>query len=296
MLATNSKNAREYIGPNKFENQALPFIAIPTTCGTGAEVTWVSVLTDESSTPKRKVSIKGDKMFPKLAFVDSDMLSELPKPLIASTSMDALTHALEAYTVNCSNVVGDVLATKAIDCIFRYLPRAYNDIKNDDEARYYVSYASTVAGYTIFNADVAAVHCLSETLGGLYDIPHGVANAALLYPCMKYHQPYIKSKLDILANDIKLTEQPLYEMLVKQKGNEVKNMSGGDAFLECIDILRKEVNIPSFVEFGVNEKDFDLVASEAVYNNSNPSNPQEMKKENYLDIIKMAVNENLKAN
>ena len=142
----NKQSLSSFIGkPNLFSNDGiLPFIGIPSTCGTGSEVTWVSVLTDDSI--QRKISIKGDKMFPSAAVIDCDLLKTLPQELIAWTSFDALTHALEAYTSNVSNEISDLFAIKAIQLIFEYLPRAVNKIKQDRFARYYISMASTYAG------------------------------------------------------------------------------------------------------------------------------------------------------
>lgn len=140
--------------PNLHSSEGqIPFVAIPSTCGTGSEVTWVSVLTDDSI--QRKISIKGDSLFPDMAMIDCDLLKTLPSKLIAWTSMDALTHALEAYTGNKNNEISDMFAIKAIDLIFEYLPRAVH--KGDAFARYYISMASTYAGMAFGNADVAAV-------------------------------------------------------------------------------------------------------------------------------------------
>ena len=143
MLCKNSGSCLDYEGKNRFEHGSVPFVAIPTTCGTGSEVTWVSVITHPGQ--QRKLSVKGDAMFPAAALVDADMLKTLPAHLIASTGMDALTHAVEAYTVNCGNPVSDALAEKAIVLLFRYLPALYQNV-DDDDARFAVMRASTLAG------------------------------------------------------------------------------------------------------------------------------------------------------
>ena len=108
MLARNSGSCKDYEGKNLFTNSPIPFIAIPTTCGTGSEVTWVAVVSDSES--RRKISIKGDGMYPTLALVDSDLIQTLPPSFISYTGLDALTHAIEALVSRCSNPISDVLA------------------------------------------------------------------------------------------------------------------------------------------------------------------------------------------
>ena len=133
MLATNPGRATDYVGANRFDVAPLPFVAVPTTCGTGSEVTWVSVLTDvERAT---KVSIKGDGMFPDVALVDADLLRGLPSRLVAETGLDALTHALEATTGKRRNPAVDALAEASIALILRFLERAVSDVAGDREAR-----------------------------------------------------------------------------------------------------------------------------------------------------------------
>ena len=297
----NKQSLSSYIGkPNLFSNDGiLPFIAIPSTCGTGSEVTWVSVLTNDKI--KRKISIKGDKMFPTAAIIDCDLLKTLPKELIAWTSFDALTHALEALTTNenVNNDISNLFATKAINLIFEYLPRAVNKIKQDRFARYYISQASTFAGLAFGNSDVAAVHCLSETLGGLYDIPHGLANSAILYQTIKYHQPFIKEKLCKLCNDIQIEKKMVYQMLIEEiDGGQdtLKKMNKDDLFLLCLDRLRSEIGIvlKSFNQLNVKQSDYKYIAKECVINGSNESNPQTMNEDNYLKLLEMLENDKIK--
>ncbi|PYQ63257.1 MAG: 1,3-propanediol dehydrogenase, partial [Acidobacteria bacterium] len=164
MVITNGGAAASYEGRDRYTEKPLPFLAVPTTCGTGSEVTWVSVLTVEER--HAKISVKGETMFPDWAIVDADLLRTLPGRLVAWTGADALTHALEAATCRLANPVSDALAEKAISLLLKYLRRAAADIAGDAEAREAVMRASTLAGLAFGNADVAAVHCLSETLGG----------------------------------------------------------------------------------------------------------------------------------
>ncbi len=270
MLLKNPGSCLDYEGKNRFSNTTVPFLALPTTCGTGSEVTWVSVISHEKE--QRKLSVKGDAMFPDVALVDPDLLQTLPAHLVAYTGMDALTHAIEAYTGTLQNPVSDALAEKAIALIFAYLPRLVNDV-TDAEARFAVMRASTLAGMAFGNADVGGVHCLSETLGGIWDIPHGMANAMLLAPVMQYHAPFIESRLaamhDVIAPAATLSPG-----------------EGARAFLEEIERLTTLVQIPPFATLGIAEALYPEIAAGAAVNNSNNSNPQPMVADNYLEILK----------
>ena len=149
MLATNGGSALDYVGPNKFDNEPLPFIAIPTTCGTGSEVSWVSVLSDPIS--RAKLSVKGDAMFPIYALVDADALETLPAHLIAWTGMDALTHAVEALIALPATADSDELALQASAAIIRNIKRA---TEGNAEAQEAMMNASTEAGLAFSLSDV----------------------------------------------------------------------------------------------------------------------------------------------
>ncbi len=190
VMANGDAPVAGYEGRDRYTEKPLPFIAIPTTCGTGSEVTWVSVLTVEER--HAKISVKGETMFPDWAIVDADLLRTLPGRLVAWTGADALTHAVEAVTCKVANPVSDALATTAVSLLLRYLRRAAAHIGEDAEAREAVMRASTLAGLAFGNADVGAVHCLSETLGGRFDLPHGLANAVLLAPVVRYEPPRLR--------------------------------------------------------------------------------------------------------
>lgn len=271
MLATNSGRLADFEGRNRFCHPALPFIAIPTTCGTGSEVTWVSVIT----VPERraKISVKGDGMFPRAALVDPDLLTSLPSSLVAWTGIDALTHALEAVTGRLANPASDALAGRAIELLCRFLRRAVADIAGDSEAREAVMTASTLAGLAFGNADVAAVHCLSETLGGLYDVPHGLANAVLLVPVLRSHGAAIEAKLAEL-------ERPV-------TGGETEAPAAVRAgrVLDALEALVEGLRVPRFATFGAPPADFPDIARRAVANGSNASNPRAMGEEEYLAIL-----------
>jgi alcohol dehydrogenase len=272
MLASNGGQIIQYEGKNRYKQQPLPFIAVPTTCGTGSEVTWVSVLTHAES--QRKISVKGLTMFPTQALVDANLLKSLPPHFVAYTGLDALTHALEATTGNQANPVSDALAEKAISLLFRYLPRAVANISGDSEAREAVMRASTIAGLAFGNADVGAVHCLSETLGALYHIPHGLGNAMLLSPVLSYHKTYIIDRLAQLSRQTWPTD------LIGATKPDL-----AEYFLERVKQLSRTLEIPPFTSLDIKTLDYQKVAEMSVLNGSNDSNPQIMQTENYLEIL-----------
>jgi len=270
MLRNNPGNIDNYIGKNRFLGAPCPHICLPTTCGTGSEVTWVSVLTDLEK--KRKISIKGDSMFPTHCLLNEKLIETLPSHLIASTGMDALTHALEAYVCNCGNPLSDQLAIDATRKIFDNIENA---VAGDIEARNEMLFASTTAGLAFGNADVGAVHCLSESIGGIYDLPHGLLNASLLNTTLDYHAPVIDGKMQRLVKEI----------WPQAPSTRIANW---EFFLGKLEVLSRSVKIPQFGSLGISEEAFPLIATESVINGSNASNPQPMAEHDYINILRSA--------
>lgn len=276
MLATNDGHAEDYEGLAKYTQRPLPMIAVPTTCGTGSEVTWVSVLTHEAS--KRKISIKGETMFPVQALVDPDLLQTLPADLVKWTALDALTHALEATTCRLANPVSDALAEQAMLLIFRLLLRAVTDIELDVAAREGIMRASTLAGIAFGNADVASVHCLSETLGGLRDMPHGLTNAVLLAPTLAYNRPYIDRRLSQLLTIID-------EEMSPTTGGRVSYIHRADWFMESLENFLSSLDVPLFTSLGIPPDLYPTIAEGAARNGSNSSNARRMTKKAYVRLL-----------
>jgi alcohol dehydrogenase len=275
LLATNPGKIEDYEGRGKYKIPPLPVVAIPTTCGTASEVTWVSVITHMGR--KFKMSIKGPQMFPAVALVDPDLLLTLPSALVASTGLDALTHAVEAYTVKPASFITDIFARESLFFIFASIEAAYMDIKANSKSREELMKGSLLAGFAFGNSDVGAVHCLAESIGALYDIAHGVANAVLLPYVMEYNLPVSTKKFAEIARiagiDIEDDGVAAQSLILK-----VKNLS--DA-----------LNIPSFKELGIQENDFPEIAQKSFENNSNPSNPRDVTAQDYLDILSKASQE-----
>lgn len=271
MLVPNGGRCEDYEGKNRAAKASLPFVAIPTTCGTGSEVTWVSVLTH----PERlwKMSVKGDSMYPDWALVDADLLKTLPPSFVAWTGLDALTHALEAVTGKAANPASDALAFRAISLLFRYLKRAVEDIGKDAEARERVAEASTLAGMAFGNADVGAVHCLSETIGARWDTPHGLANAVLLAPVLRSHLPAIETKLAGL------------EGTLPNGPGGANDAERAERVLGSVEALVRALRTPGFGDLGVPQTDYSWIAKRAAQNGSNGSNPRPMGPAEYLALL-----------
>ena len=272
LLATNPGRIEGYEGREKYKVSPLPVLAIPTTCGTGSEVTWVAVITHTGR--QFKMSIKGPLMYPAVALVDPDLLMTLPPYLVASSGLDALTHAVEAFTVKPASIITDTLALEALRLIFGYLPEAYQDIKNNAEARESLMLGSLLAGMAFGNSDVGAVHCLAESIGSLYDTPHGVANAVFL--------PYVM-EFNLEAAEAKYARIASMAGIVAGRQREAARR-----LIARIKEISRDLAIPSFRELNIPEGDLPLIAQKSFHNNSNPSNPRVATAQDYLDILRRA--------
>lgn len=182
ILLTNKGKAKDYQGQNKVKKPGVPKIMLPTTSGTGSEVTVTSVLTRG----KRKTGINSPYLFAELAILDPLLTLSLPADVTASTGMDALTHAIESCTSKSTSPIVDIFAFRAIELISQNLLKAVKDGKNI-EVREGMLLGSFLAGIALANAGVGAAHALTYPLGGIYHIPHGVANALLLPYVMKFN-------------------------------------------------------------------------------------------------------------
>jgi len=269
LLGTNDGNIEAYEGKEKYKNDPLPFLAIPTTCGTGSEVTWVSVITDVNR--KFKMSIKGPKMYPAASIVDPDLIKTLPPSIIASTGLDALTHAVEAYLSKPATLITDTHAIKAVKMILGAIEGAYLDIEKNHTDRENLMFGSTIAGFAFGNSDVTAVHCISESIGALYDIPHGVANSIFLPYVLEYNLPDCFGKMAALARQVGITQ--------------TDDIKASNAFIQLIVDLSRRLGIPLFKDLKIGEDQFEKIAEMSFENNSTPSNPRALGKKDYLNIL-----------
>ena len=272
VVARQGGAVRDYEGPNKIGADVLPLIAIPTTAGTGSEVTFSSVITDSSA--KFKFSIKDSKIAPKVALVDPAMTLTMPPELTASTGMDALTHAVEAFTAKASEPIADSAALYAIELIARYLRIAVSEGDNL-EARAGMIMGSVLAGMAFSHADVAAVHCVAEALGGKYDAAHGVCNAIVLPAVMAYNMEYCKER---------------YARIAAAMGLACDNVDdGAQQAVKAVQKLAADVDLPGFNSLGVQEKDLEELAVNSFKNGSNIDNPRPMTKEDYLNLFQLLI-------
>jgi alcohol dehydrogenase len=272
LLATNPGKIEDYEGRERYTAAPLPVVAVPTTCGTGSEVTWVAVITHAGR--RFKMSVKGPAMYPAAALVDPDLLVSLPAPLTASTGLDALTHAIEALTAKPATPISDTLALEAVRLIFRNLAAAYQDIRGDGQAREGLMMGSLLAGMAFGNSDVGAVHCLAESIGSLYDTPHGVANAVFLPFVMEFNLEAAEVQYASAASGLGLAA-----------GSRVEAAAG---LIRKVRALSRALAVPSFRDLGIPESDYALIARKSFENNSNASNARQAGPDDYLDILRRA--------
>ncbi len=269
VVATHGGTVRDYQGKGKITKAPIPLIAIPTTAGSGSEVTFSAVITD--SRQKFKFSIKDTKNAPRVALADPEMTMTMPPELTAATGMDALTHAIEAFTSTVANPFSDATALYAVELITKHLKTAVFDGQNPG-ARAGMLTGSILAAIAFSHSDVASVHCIAEALGGKYDTPHGVCNAVVLPAVMAYNMSFCKENYARIATAMGLA----YDSIE----------AGAQNAVAAVKKLVAEVNLPDFSSFGVKEKDFEELAQNSVNNGSNINNPRPMTKEDYLSVLK----------
>jgi len=275
VLLTHEGRVEDYEGAFTLKGQVLPIVAIPTTAGTGSEVTFFSVITDTRR--QFKMSLLDYRIGPVLALLDSDITATLPPHIAAATGMDALTHAIEAYTGKPANPISDGLALHAIRLIAQHLKPAVQEPDNR-EAREQMLIASLIAGMAFGNADIASVHCISEAIGGMYDTPHGVGNAIFL--------PFVFSHNR--DADLRRHADVAYALGIDPNLSAV---AAAEAAVEQLFRMNRELGIPRFADVaGVREEDFLTIAQKSKSNISDASNIKDMSVESYLDVIRAAYN------
>ncbi len=195
-MVKNEGPVTEYQSGREIEQPGLPFIAVPTTAGTGAEITKNAVLTDREKEIKQ--SVRSPFMIAKVAIVDPLLTVTMPPDVTASTGMDALTQAIESYVTLASNPISDTLALRAISLISQNLVRAFAD-GSDVEARENMALGSLMSAMAFANSSLGAVHGLAHPIGGLFGVPHGVVCALLLPYVMEYNVPARTAKYAQIA-------------------------------------------------------------------------------------------------
>lgn len=232
------------------------FIAVPTSSGTGSEVTPFAVITDEVSGVKYPLA--DYELLPNMAIVDADMMMNQPKGLTAASGIDAMTHALEAYAAMLATDYTDSLAIGALKNIFEYLPRCYDNGPNDPEAREKMANASTMAGMAFANAFLGVCHSMAHKLGAFHHLPHGIANALMIDEVMRFNASETPAKMGTFPqydhpHTLARYAEVASALGIKGKTDEEKLNS----LIAAIDELKEKVGIKKTIrDYGIDENDF----------------------------------------
>ena len=240
------------------------FIAIPTSAGTGSEVTPFAVITDEKSGVKYPLA--DYELLPNMAVIDADMMMNMPKSLTSASGIDAMTHALEAYASMMATDYTDGLALKALKNIFTYLPSAYENGASDPKAREKMADASTMAGMAFANAFLGVCHSMAHKLGAFHHLPHGIANALLINEVMKFNVSDTPTKMGTFPQYQYPHTLERYAECASFIGITGKDdQEKFDKLLAAIDELKEKVGIHKTIkEYGIKEKDFLATLDEMV--------------------------------
>ena len=262
----------DYMGVS-VEAKLPPMAAVPTTAGTGSEATQFTIITDTKNDVK--MLLKGESFMPDLAVVDPEFSVSAPRGVTASTGLDALTHAVEAYTSRKAQPLTDIFAVSAVRRIFQNLPEAYEN-GSSRNARKEMALAALEAGIAFNNACVTIVHGLSRPIGALFHVPHGTSNAILLHPCLKYVMDGAVERFAVLGREIKAA------------GGQDDDKSAAEKFIEEVRKLCRKCGIGSPDCYGIEKEAFleavPKMAEDAVASGSPANTRKKIQKE---DIIKI---------
>lgn len=262
-MTMNTGSLQDYCG-KEIVGEAAPVAAIPTTSGTGSEATRFTVITDEQR--NIKMLLKGECMLPLIAVIDPGFSLDMPKSVTAATGLDALTHAIEAYTSIKAMPLTDALAVSAISRIMKNLPQAYAN-GADFKARDEMSAAALEAGICINNSSVTLVHGMSRPIGALFHVPHGLSNAMLLKVCMVFARDGACERFAALAR------------VVGSAGDCDSDEVASDKFIQCIGELCEVCEVPSLTKFGIDKQEFfqviEKMAADAILSGS-PGNTRKI--------------------
>ncbi len=254
-------------------SKCVPIIALPTTCGTAAEVTINYVITDEEN--NRKMVCVDPKDIPLVAIVDAELMASMPPKLIASTGMDALTHAIEGYITKGAHTISDMFEIKSIELIAKHLRGAVADRNMIDMDG--MSIAQYVAGMGFSNVGLGIVHSMAHPLGAVFDIPHGVANALLLPIVMEFNMSACIDK---------------YGDIARAMGVDTTGMSKEDAAKAAVEAVRqlsKDISIPQTLrEIEIKKEDLPRLAKDALADVCTGGNPKDVVLEDILKLYEIA--------
>ena len=269
-LVINGGCISDYMG-KVIDVEMPPMVAIPTTAGTGSEATQFTIITDTKK--NIKMLLKGKVLMPSLAIIDPQFTMTAPPKITAATGLDALCHAVEAYTSRKAQTLSDTFAMSAVKRIFKYLPAAFKDGSNE-EARVQMSVAALEAGIAFNNASVTIIHGMSRPIGALFHVAHGLSNAMLLKECLTFA---LEGAYDRFAD------------LGRAVGVAVDTDSDKEAsekFLAAVEAITKELETPTLGEFGIDKDEFFKVIDKMAFDAMDSGSPQNTTREATADDVK----------
>lgn len=273
-MAVNEGSIADYNG-KEITGEILPLAAIPTTAGTGSEATKFTVITD--SEKGIKMLLKGDVLVPKLAIVDSSFTVGAPKSVTSATGLDALTHAVEAYTSRKAFSMTDTLAVSAVKRIMKYLPIAYREPDNS-LAREQMSIAALEAGICINNSSVTIVHGMSRPIGALFHVPHGMSNAMLLKECLSFAVSGAYEKFANLGRETGVAS------------NSDSDETAAEKFIDSLQNICDVCEIPTLEQYGIDRDEYyskiSKMATDAVASGSPANTVKEVTVDDCIEIYK----------
>lgn len=262
-LVINGGKIADYMG-RVIDVQMPPMAAIPTTAGTGSEATQFTIITDTEK--DIKMLLKGRVLMPSLAVIDPQFTMTAPPKITAATGLDALCHAVEAYTSRKSQTLSDTFALSAVKRIFKYLPAAFED-GSDEEARVQMSVAALEAGIAFNNASVTVIHGMSRPIGALFHVAHGLSNAMLLKECLSFALEGTYERFSALGRAIGAAA----DMDSDQEASE--------KFLAAVEDITKVLEIPTLADYGIDRDEFFKVIDKMAYDAMASGSPQNTMRE-----------------
>ena len=273
-MAVNEGSIADYNG-KEITGEILPLAAIPTTAGTGSEATKFTVIT--ASEKGIKMLLKGDVLVPKLAIVDSSFTVGAPKSVTSATGLDALTHAVEAYTSRKAFSMTDTLAVSAVKRIMKYLPIAYKEPDNA-LAREQMSIAALEAGICINNSSVTIVHGMSRPIGALFHVPHGMSNAMLLKECLSFAVSGAYEKFANLGRETGVAS------------DSDSDETAAEKFIDSLQNICDVCEIPTLEQYGIDRDEYyskiSKMATDAVASGSPANTVKEVTVDDCIEIYK----------
>lgn len=261
-LVKNGGNISDYMG-KVIDVEMPPMVAIPTTAGTGSEATQFTIITDTKK--DIKMLLKGKVLMPTLAISDPQFTMTAPPKITAATGLDALCHAVEAYTSRKAQTLSDTFALSAVKRIFKYLPTAFHDGKNE-EARIEMAVAALEAGIAFNNSSVTLIHGMSRPIGALFHVAHGLSNAMLMKECLSFALEGAYDRFAELGRSIGAAAA------------EDSDQEASEKFLKAVIDLTEELETPTLAQFGIDKEAFFQVIGKMAYDAMDSGSPQNTKR------------------